>query len=258
MVGRASRVKPGEQYAHGEDKSDDGDVHSVAGALFDGEPQFLDVVKAASRVWVGATVGDVSQQNLLRGINVEHLAENVAVVVDIVETVLRFEAIALVEAHVDEFDVSPLFGNHNHLGPERAVDDVVFLDIRQSVRELRLDFEEQVGVDGASVDEFTQRFSVDVVGDYAHAESGNRLEVVNHHDVRVRQVVAHVEFFFEHHTKFRLLFVFRLEALEHHPFAVLFNSVNEAKFFFPFGQKGQFAPFAFTVGHSAISLFRQI
>ncbi len=78
------------------------------------------------------------------------------------------------------------------------VEDMVLLYVSDGLGELADDFVENRAVDLPLVDELAQGVAVDIVGDDRHADPGDILEVIYHHDVGVTEVVADVKLLLYH------------------------------------------------------------
>ena len=133
--------------------------------------------------------------------------------------------------------------------------DVVLLNILDGVEELGLEAAHDLGCEAALVDEAAQGISVGVVGDDRHAHSGHFLEVVDHHDVGMGEVVAGIKLLAEHLAILGDVGVFLFQGLEHHPFAVFLSGVDIIEFLLPLWHEGEVAPFPRGVGDGNLLLF---
>ena len=151
--------------------------------------------------------------------------------------------LALVETYVDELEVAYILGEVDCLRTDGMVDDMVALDIVDGVDKLVLQLFEDFRGDEVLVDELAEGVAVYVVGYDTSAERGHFLQIVDHHDIGVGEVVAHVKLLLEHLTELLLVGIFRLESLEHHPAAILLCGIDKVVLLLPFGEQGDLGPF---------------
>ena len=93
------------------------------------------------------------------------------------------------------------------------------------------------------INELAERVTVHIIGDYAHAQSRHFLEIVDHHDVGMAEIVAHIKFALYHLLHRRVFTILLLEGFEHYPLAMLLGSVHIIKLLVPQGQVLNFGPF---------------
>ena len=158
---------------------------------------------------------------------------------------------ALVEPHIYHFQVADFLGEDYRLGPDGVVDDMVLLyiayGIGQTVHERFLYFRSYLPF----VKQFAERVSIHVVGDYAHPQPGHFLEVIDHYDVGVRQIIAHVKLLADHLEELLFVAVSRTQGLEHDPFAMFLCGVHLIELLVPFGKVLYLGPFGLVLCHMA-------
>ena len=95
----------------------------------------------------------------------------------------------------------------------------------------------------AFVEELAEGKAIDIVGYDAHANTRNILEIIDHDNSRMRQIVTDIEFLLYHGPETGIVLILGLESLQHHPFAELLAGVYVVELLPPFGQQLQFGPF---------------
>lgn len=99
------------------------------------------------------------------------------------------------------------------------------------------------------VDQGAQRVAVYVVGDDAHAQAGHHLEVVDHDNIGVGEIISHFKFLFKHSLKLGLVAKLGLECLEHCPFAIFLGGVHIIELLVPLGEVLNLGPFFGRIAH---------
>ncbi len=241
IYGRENGKPYEDHHHHGKECEYPGDEASRV-AAGQGETEVVDGGVPSARIGVKAAVGHTPQHGVVDAAAVESLPDHETIVVDVVGRVDRREGLALLEAYVDELEVSDIFGENYVFGAEGLVGQMVVLNVGQGVHKLVAEFLYVGGGEFAGPEELGERIAVDIVGDDAEPHAGHILEIVDHDDVRVSQIVAHVEFLLKHGLHLGIVLEVGLEGLEHHPLAVFFSGVDVVELLVPFGEVLNFSP----------------
>ena len=241
--GRRFPAEPAQDKGHESQEDNDGKVEPVVGVARKPHLQVLDVAVTAPGIFGQTAVHDLVEP---RGGIVQRrkgLMENHTVVADILRGVRGSQVFLLVEPYVDKFQVMDILGEDNRLGADGIMDDMVLLDIGDGLGKLAHDFVEYFGGYLPRVDELAEGVAVDIVGDDAQPYAGDLLEVIDHHDIGMAEVIPDVELLLDHRAVLRLVAQFGLEGLEHHPLAIFLSGIYIIELLVPFGKMLYLGPF---------------
>lgn len=149
----------------------------------------------------------------------------------------------LVETDINQLEVADILGEDDGLGAYGMVEDMVFLDVTDSLGELAYDFVENRAADLTLVDELAEGIAVDIIGDYRHPDPGDILEIVDHHDIRMAEIISDIKLLLDHLTEAGVIAQGGFEGLEHHPFAMFAGGVDIIELLVPFGEVFDLGPF---------------
>ena len=120
---------------------------------------------------------------------------------------------------------------------------MIVLYIIERIDQLGAHLVNMIGCHLSGVDKFTKRIAVHVVRYDATAKPRNILKIVDHHDIRMRQIVAYIKFLLYQSLEPRVLLKFRLQCLQHEPLAEFLGSVHIIELLAPLGKQFNLGPF---------------
>ncbi len=95
----------------------------------------------------------------------------------------------------------------------------------------------------AAVKKLAKRVAIHVVGNDAHSQPGHLLEIVDHDDMLMGQVVTHVKFLLNHRMESRIFAATLLQGLEHYPFSIFLGGIDVVELLVPLGKVFYLGPF---------------
>ncbi len=120
--------------------------------------------------------------------------------------------------------------------------EVVDLDIVEGIEQLIGELHNMLVGDTLILYQLGERIAVDIIGDYTSPYAGHIFKIVDHYDVGMGEIVAHLKFLLEHLLILGDASELRAQRLEHHPFAELLCGVDMIKLLIPFGEVLDFGP----------------